>query len=115
MRFLIIFILTTQLTHGQIGKIKLLDFKSSTCDEPTLSSRLRPRIIKNETKDDVLTIEIATVATCCVKFEPIVSTGQGIFYLDFKECAGNFTQQRGTIKQILTHTFYSQHASQQRI
>ena len=85
MRLLIIFLLTTQLTHGQIDQIKLLDFKSSTCDEPTLLSRLRTRIVKKEIKGDVLTVDIATVETCCVTFEPIVSTNEGILYLDVRE------------------------------
>src|SRR5687767_316936 len=85
MRLLIIFMFITQLTHGQIGKIKLLDFKHSTCDEATLSNKLRTRIVKKEIKGDILTVDLATVATCCVKFDPIVSTNQGILYLDFKE------------------------------
>lgn len=67
------------------GQINLLDFKNSTCDEPTLFSRLRTRIVKKEIKDDVLTVEIATVETCCVTFEPAVSTKEGILYLDVRE------------------------------
>jgi hypothetical protein len=85
MRLLIIFIFITQLTHGQIGEIKLVDFKYSACDEATLSNRLLTRISKKESSGNILTVDIATVATCCVKFEPIASTDKGILYLDFKE------------------------------
>jgi hypothetical protein len=84
MRLLIAFMFFSQLTHGQIGRIKLLDFKYSEC-EATLSDRLITRIIKKEIKRDVLMVDIATVSTCCVKFEPIASINQGILYLDFKE------------------------------
>lgn len=73
-----------QLTFGQSGKIKLLDFKYSDC-EATLSDRLITRIVKKEIKGDVLTVDIATVTTCCVNLTPTASTNRGILYLDFKE------------------------------
>lgn len=85
MKLLIIFLFITQLTYGQTSPIKLLGFKYSACDESTLSNRLSTRIARKEIKGDVLTVDIATVATCCVDFKPIVSTKQGILYLDYKK------------------------------
>ena len=73
------------MTHGQTGKIKLLEFKYSDCDKATLSNRIRTRIIKKDIEGDILTVNIATVATCCVEFDPITSTNQGVLYLDFRE------------------------------
>lgn len=85
MRLLITLLIGTQLTFGQTIKIELLDFKYSTCDEATLSTRLRTRIVKKEIKTDILTVDIATVATCCVSFDPSISVKQGTLHLDFKE------------------------------
>jgi hypothetical protein len=85
MRLLITLLIGTQLTFGQTKKIELLDFKYSTCDEATLSTRLRTRIVKKEIKADILTVDIATVATCCVSFDPSISVKQGTLHLDFKE------------------------------
>jgi hypothetical protein len=84
MRLLIIFMFIVQLTYGQDGNIKLLDFKYSDC-EATLSDRFITRIAKKEIKGDILTVDITTVTTCCVNFTPIASTNRGILYLGFKE------------------------------
>lgn len=77
--------LTTQLTFGQSGKVKLFKFRNSTCDQATDPSRLRARIIKKELTNNILTVQIAATATCCVDFRPKATLKQGILNLDLEE------------------------------
>lgn len=86
MRLLILLlVLLTQSTFGQKEKIRLFDFKNSTCDEESDPTRLRTRIVQKKLAGDVLTVTIATVATCCVTFKPKAAYKSGILYLDLEE------------------------------
>jgi hypothetical protein len=81
----ILFLLTTQLTFGQSGKVKLFEFKNSTCDQESDPSRLRTRITKKELNKNLLTLDIAAVATCCVDFIPKATFKKGTLNLDIEE------------------------------
>ena len=86
MRVLIIFLLlTTQFAFGQSEKVKLFQFRSSTCDQESDPSRLRTRIIKKELNKNLLTVEIASTATCCVDFKPVTTLKNGVLHLDIEE------------------------------
>lgn len=82
---IILLLLTTQLTFGQSGKVKLFEFRNSTCDQETDLSRLRTRIIKKELTKNILTVQIAATATCCVNFIPKATLKKGILKLDLVE------------------------------
>ena len=85
MILLLILTLGTQLTFGQTEKIRLLDFKYSECEETTLSTRLRTRIVKKQINANIITLDIATVITCCVKIDPLISIKGNILHLDIEE------------------------------
>jgi hypothetical protein len=74
----------THFLFGQ-SEIKLFGFRNSTCEQETSAKGLRTRIIKKEFKQNILTIEIAATATCCVDFIPKIAFSKGVINLDFEE------------------------------
>lgn len=81
---LFILLFSTTFAFGQTN-VKVINFYGSDCDETTLTSRLRTRIIKKSSEADLLTLTIATVAVCCAKFEGTASLVNNILYLDYVE------------------------------
>jgi hypothetical protein len=75
----------THFLFAQSSNIKLFDFKSSTCEQESSAKGLRTRIIKKEFKQNILRIEIAATATCCVDFIPKIAFSEGVLNLDFEE------------------------------
>jgi hypothetical protein len=106
MRLLTILLLTTHLTLGQTSKVKLFSFQNSTCDEGADPDRLRTRIISKDLTKDILTIQIAATATCCVTFIPKTTYKNAVLDLDFEEtgdececgCCYEFTYKIKVIK-----------------
>jgi hypothetical protein len=83
MRLLTIFCFLTSVSA--IGQTSLFEFRSSTCDQEEDPSRLRTQIIRRELTNNILTVEIASTATCCVDFLPKIEMKNGILFLDFEE------------------------------
>lgn len=78
------FFLLLNTIHAQ-DQIQLVDFTPSTCDEKENPNRIQTRIVDQWYKGDTLMVEVGTVATCCVDFEPNLSYANTVLNLQFKE------------------------------
>lgn len=86
-KIIIICALLLSNAHFILGQeeFKLFDFRNSTCDQEITNKAIRTRIIKKELKDEILTVEIAATATCCVEFVPTIKLHNGVLDLSFEE------------------------------
>lgn len=73
------------ISLNAVSQPALLEFRNSMCNSEEDPSRLRTRIISRKLEHNILTIEIAATATCCVSFKPVTAVREGILYLDFEE------------------------------
>jgi hypothetical protein len=85
MRVIVVFLFITQFAFAQKAKVKLHSFHNSTCDQESDPDRLRTRIISKVLVNGILTIHVATTATCCVDFVPKTKYAKGVLDLDFLE------------------------------